>query len=704
MPYLIQYQLKYKDAVNGEIVSITINKKSSYADSGSPVITQLTGTENPFVLSVIDNDRSKFASFRAKHAELSFLSQLGITAETFSGPDNEWYVEAKIESSGRFLFRGFLISEDHQQDFLPVGTYSVRLTAIDCLGTLKEIPLTDDSGNYMRGKKKIIDIIAQCLRKTGLQLDIIMNDTWMEESQTSFHPACDVIYLDMKTFEKDIDEAVDCYQALEIIFSKRLSITQSNDGWYISNIDERTGNSVYRFRFDYLGNFIEQMPTITANQIIGRTEIMKFRDKDAIVTFSRPHKFVRLTYNYDLPKEIIDNIDFSRGALNLILSAPNVTIDGKTYYQAKYNIDDWTALVGSGGIPGLGTTSTTNNYIRRLFSDSNRTYEVYRYLVIEHTLSGGVFFVKSQKIYINAQDKFNISVDARFESDVFGSGTTYGRETIQVRLFADDGTYYTLHGGSSSNPTPEWVPTNSSFSINTKYISQDGFLSEDLSQWKTSSAEAPPIPKDGYLEILLIHNQSSTYQVDRYFANLQFDYIPFLNGSYSKYSGHANKIKQADFYKANLDEQMTLGDSPRVAFKGAMFKLVGGKYVLTERWYAAGDLLNQGIVPPFPPGDVYLHPLIHLQSYAFWNQVNRQMVEVNGSVHNLKLNTSNIPDVVDIYQINAATTLVQNKYFVPSDIEQVFDEGKWKVTLLEVYDTTKGKDFSTPSEFRYLSS
>jgi hypothetical protein len=123
MPYLVQYRYTYSQRLTTpEDVQVTIYKKSSFAGSGTPVITELVAGSEPFTVSVVDNDKNKFTPIRGKQATLVFKPQDGITANTFSsGPDDEWIVEAVVVSTGFFLFKGFLVMDDHQQAFLPVS-------------------------------------------------------------------------------------------------------------------------------------------------------------------------------------------------------------------------------------------------------------------------------------------------------------------------------------------------------------------------------------------------------------------------------------------------------------------------------------------------------------------------------------------------------------------------------------------------------
>jgi hypothetical protein len=687
MPYLVQYQYSYKQKIasSSQQVQVTLFQKSSLG-SGTPVITQLVASKPAFRVNVIDNDKDKFKSVRGKQATLMFKPQTGITASTFSsGADDEWIVEAVVVSTGFFLFKGFLIMDDHQQSFLPVShQYDIELTATDNLGTLKEVPLTDDSGLYIRGYKKIIEVIAQCLRKTGLQLDIIVRDSWMEESQTTFGPACNVTYLQMKTFEKDINEAVDCYTALEIIFGYRLSIKQYNGTWWVENIDEKTTNQAYLFRFDYTGTYVGQEPLAYYIEAIGKAEEIKLLNKDAVLSYTRPVKYSKLTYRYEFPREIIDNIDYSRGTF--------VSFDTGTL-TATYSIADWTLKAGTIGTPA---TVTRSAYIKKTYSDINQTYEKSRHIVI--TTGTTSHWLESNPLPISQNDKFTVSVDFALPSNISGSTISY--YGIGVLLIADDGTKW-IYGSRPVVGDYKWtLYTGASVDDSRLIYAALNNNDTDETQWNNIGGDVPPAPVSGDLFIRLIAYNGNEIK----YSNLQFNYDPYINGDYSKYGGHSFKIEQSGNYKANIDEVVQLGDSPKKLFKGAMFKLVAGKYVLTGNWFAGGDLLRQGIVPPYPPDDIYLHPFGWLQIYAVWNQYNRRMIELSGSATGLKLD--NVPpDLIDTYQViattDAGTQVTTDKEFMLVGMEQDYQEGNWNLSLSETNDSTIGKDFTTPLTFKY---
>lgn len=697
MPYLNQYRFSYKQKMAGtpSTVQVTIYQKSSDG-VGTPVITELTAKPPGLVISIVDNDKDKFKPVRGKQASLTFLPQTGVTASTFStGPDDEWIVEAIVVETSYILFKGFLVMDDHQQPFLPIShKYDIELTATDNLGTLSEVPLTDDSGNYIRGKKKIIEVIAQCLRKTNMELDIIVNDSWMEESQTTFSPACDVIYLDMKTFENKPNEAVSCLEALEIIFGYRLSLKQKNGAWWVENIDEKTGSNVYAFRFDSDGVFVSQLTTTTSNQSIGKTQALKLINKDAIVSYTRPKKFTKLTYRYELPEEVVDNMDFNRGAVNAAITVPS----GYT----AYDLDDWTK--GAGSRPNPFTSSITADQLAYIVRKHENGYEKERFMVLEkstYDYNTQVYWVRNTNpIPVGDLDKLVISLDWQMYSDLIGAGVSY--VGMYALLVGDNGTTYIYWGnGLHYNGSRWWPLTVVSFpddrlAIKTEFERN----TTNETEWQTMSGELQPCPVSGelYLYIPLPEIPGVTKIK---FANLQVDYIPYINGSYQRYSGHSNTISQAGNYKANIDDRVYLGDSPRKIFKGAMFKLVAGKYVLTERWFAGGDLLNGALVPPYPPGDGYLHPFGWLQAYAVWNQYRRRMIGLQGSVKGLRLDTTSVPELTDNYQIDANVAEANNKFFMLVGMEQDPESDTWSATLEETNDTVEGKDYTSPLEYKY---
>ena len=99
----------------------------------------------------------------------------------------------------------------------------------------------------------------------------------------------------------------------------------------------------------------------------------------------------------------------------------------------------------------------------------------------------------------------------------------------------------------------------------------------DLTEWQNVSWDAPPCPTSGNLYVWLYQfNQTldSADDVDIWYSNLSFDYVPYVNGSYQKYSGQAHTSEQTVDNKATRENQVYVSDAPKRAMKGCMIKIL----------------------------------------------------------------------------------------------------------------------------------
>lgn len=736
MAYAIIYRVRFKNDKN-HLIKVDICDESTYTtDPITPTVFNLTPAENPFKVISVDNERVKFKSIRGKQAEINFQptfsTMIGgyINAMTFVGvEDNRWRVIAEVEATGFNLFTGFLVMDDHQQPFLPAShKRTITLTATDNLGILSEVPLTDADGLYIRGKNTILSYVLNALRKTNLGLNVVITTTWFEEHQTDFECPWQFVYLDGKTFEDSIGEAVDCYRVLEIIFGYDCELSQYNGKWWISHIDEKTGNDIWRYEYTAAGVHVADYTPESFNQVIGKDEYIKWIGKDAVVSYTRPHKFTKLTFNYRFPIEIIDNLDFSRGLDDLVPivvdMSPYISVHanlgsfpstgqyeltykatdtGKFYKWVSgsyveitsaeiptgiaYVWEDWEVVKVAGGTPEITA------YISKIYENGA---EVARYAVLPGSTS--LHYVQSNPLGVNRFDKFTFSFDRRKLQNVEvtgpGSGTATATENVaQVRLYGNNGTYWTVQGD-----TGDWISCNSSFTTAQQYIkAQYNINQTDETQWMNLSVDARPLPVGGEIRVVFQNIDDFVYQ---HFANLQFDLVPFVNGSYQKYTGHSHTVSQDGNYKSNIEEEVFLSDGMHPAHKGVMFYNDGTGFQLTKRWYAAGDMINQGIA--IPPPVEYLHPFGFLQIFALWNQHNRTFVSIGGSLKGLVLD-GDVPDQPHVFSLNAPSMQINhtNKRFILTNREINPDSEEWRGELIETYDTTIDRVYDDDYAFKY---
>ena len=532
----------------------------------SPTTYELEMADSPVVFQTVDNSEDKFTTIKSKSCTIRVFTNDDVNAMTFSnGGDNQYKVEVAINDETAVIFSGWLSISDLGQTFQPDPNVLV-LTATDGLGFLRDLPLSDDDGRYLTGPHPLIKLMSWCLKKTGLSLDI-----WVQMNLIENHATYDVpsnhfynyVYTDAKTFEAEINQAEDCFSVLQKILGEFCELSQDKNRWFIKSIDE-AGYSEFRIcRFDYNGEVIDYQ-TKTYQKLIGPTDTMAFMNDDARLSLQRPYKTVTQTYNYDYPAEIIGNIGFDRGDL----------LDDTNPLDKTFIFDNWTVIQG---VPGYYAAPSSSATIHRIYNADD--YEIERYVVITPKPWTGMSlnlqtYARSEAFYIHEKDKFYASVDWRLPNNIGTGGANYN--IMQVVLHGDDGSWWLLGVPTIGSTEYAWYNT-SNWTTNTGkgLISVDWDI--DLTEWQNVSWDAPPCPTSGNLYVWLYQfNQTldSADDVDIWYSNLSFDYVPYVNGSYQKYSGQAHTSEQTVDNKATRENQVYVSDAPKRAMKGCMIKIL----------------------------------------------------------------------------------------------------------------------------------
>lgn len=758
--YLLGFQIEW---LNVEEIPCLVNIYDTESGEGVTTFTALEGADDVAHVFVIDNDESKFTPIRAKQMELKFLSTATENLTSFiDSSDNRWLVEYYV--NGALKFKGFLVLDDLDEDFLDSDTSNiVTLVATDNIGLLKDEPLTNFDGENPRGEYSLVQYLAWALSKTGLSLPINIVHNLREENNPTkiMYESC---HLHSKTFEQEIGESEDCYTVLEKILAHDAFLTQANGEWWIIRMDEMQDSASIVNRFTALGaadgtstfdlHFIIEPPDM-------EIETPNFTDRETFVKFQAKVKRARLTYNYDYPKEVVDNIDFERGA-----PYPEV---GLIDPEFAYHIDDWRLFYN---LAAPVTTTAVKAYIQRRIVDG---YEKERFAVISNGAAGD-YFIKSNPLTIGAKDKFYFSVDVRYSADLPGTDTAHFTHfAAQIRLTGIDGTFWTLHGGLSaaSESNPKWVQTNASFQGTPQYIWQEGRLADNQTEWQTCGCEAPPAPVEGEIVILLIH--AAELDKNRHFQNLRLDISPYINGSYQKYRGQYNEVSQAVNTKKVYDEDVSISDAPRKLMKGALLRFSGTNlytgtttfsqigaaavisipggdrralfndrvriagtasnnktFTIMQNLYNAVDnitvlivqesVTNETVSATFQraayslagrfydglqfgatvPDAANLHPFGYHQIYSVWNQNNRDFRVIDFKKQGMN-GAGLMPDIIHRWTINEEHPHTTNKWFALLHFDMDMAECETKGLLAEVFDTTIPKDYASPLTFKYVS-
>lgn len=715
MAFINTYQLTFQ---NNEGNIVTINISDTLSGVGTPVFTNLKTVKAE--LKVVSDDEDKFSIIKSKRIEFSFLPTSTVKLSTFlSAADDQYLVEAFIGATP--IFSGWLVTDATREAFMPVEhKYPVELTASDNLGLLKDIPLTKPDGTNPRGRFRWIDYISWSLRKTGFDFPIKVVYGLLPDNYVSGDNSFDKCYLSAKSFEADINESVDCYEAIQRIL-KGCFLTQHQNEWWIVRVDELNGTDLRVYSFTYDGTLTGDT-TVTLSLNIGKTENIKLINKDAEVMPERPIKYAKPTYKFEFPREIIDNYDFSRGTtwvspfvvdLSLFIrsystlgafpaqgefglvykatgsgiyykwsGAAYLPISGAEIPQGfAYVIDDWTLVKQGGGSPSI------NAYVVKIrqYGDEKERYVLMTSGATQHWL-------KSNRVPLGRFDKFTFSVDRRLTQNLTGSGIST-EFFAQIRLFGEDGTFWTVTNIASGNEVPgNWIQTNSSFSSNSRFITVRYTRNQvDETKWMNGSVDADPVPVNGEIEILLWQNSTGAAA---HFSNIQFEYIPYINGSYQKYTGQYNKVSQTVSTKAKREETVLMSDSPKKLFKGAIeLKTGGGQYYLAENFYN----VNAGT-----SGELGKAKFGKYQAFEIWNQFNRVVRKMQGSLKGLNTdNPTDMPSLLHQYVLTASSEHTTNKQYMLLSYSQDLDTCKWSGVFAEVYDSVADKLYNSDHEFKY---
>lgn len=660
----------------------------TWTDNSVDELIELVGTGAVEGCQIIDNSEDVFTPIRSRQLNVEFISSALYGAITFAtGPDDKWKVYSWINDPANIDFVGFLVTDGMQRSFQPHPTV-VQLTASDKIPALKDLPLTDTDGINPQGKWRIAQYLAWCLAKTGLDLPIYVVNN-IRHSATALVTGIedlhlyDAIYLDARTFEKIIGTSEDCYTVLSKILGEDCFIQQAKGSWWIKRIGEYETSDFKIALFDSDGAFNSFLTDAAQTKNIGAVEAMLFAEANEIVRYRRPYSFVKETYKFENPLELLCNMDWSRGVENTGITPPDEVIDSISYPAKAFDPECWEYIKG---FPVL--TQDSVGYVKKYYKNDD---ELGRYLHCDTTAATGLYYWKcTNTIPVNQGDKFDFSIDVRYGTDLGGGSGHLDIKQAWLRLFGNDGTYWNLHadfGTGSSDPGPRWVQSDVTWLTNTSFVRLSGDASSlALDQWNNCSGTTAVMPVGGELEIYLMNDQSPNSQ-SKDFTNLRLDYIPLINGTYARYTGQYHNVSQTGNYKANRDKQVYISDSPTKLFKGAMQIYSGAAYFLSTSFF--DSIKDPTGADPKPFGE--------LQAQAVWNQFRNEGRTFSGSIRYMDTNLLDadgkvdVPEPIHKYFLTDADSDTTNKTFILISYDRDNKSQIWSGTLIECFDSVAGK-------------
>jgi len=361
--------------------------------------------------------------------------------------------------------------------------------------------------------------------------------------------------------------------------------------------------------------------------------------------FRRSYKRDKITFLYEFPAEIFCNQSFLRGSL-IVPTTDTFTIECWSLFSNNLN---------------ASTPSSTPWYRKEeKDGDGNITDN---YAVIEYGSGSAIDFMKSQGILLNKNDTLEIGFDVR--SNQTGGGFNARLAAVQLVTATQ---YWNMDDDGV------WYLSNSSWSVNRKFLNMSWSSAEKGTDWKNITVKSKAIPDQGTIYILLVNYKGTSGYIAN-FKGLEFTIReaskqPGVIGDYDQYE-RTNTVKQ------NFEEQTYLDDSNNRQHKGALHfsgDLTG------DNWYR--DTFNTERLT-FKRQKAIAHMLLDRRTRLKLDVNMLGLTYMDGATERM-IGLMNRFRFVDD---------APDKLFMILNLKEMdFVAGTWQATLLEVWDDVQDSD------------
>jgi hypothetical protein len=341
----------YEREYSGDLVEID--------NGGMPVFT----LRKPKPQGELNN---KFSPIHTTSAELILMSEVDYQYLPLYTQDNKkFYVVYEMDEGGGYteIWSGFIVPSVYNEPFI-AAPYPVTLQITDNIVTLQEEDFADDDGNQISGDVKLIKVIAQVLRKTGLELNIRSGINIFEENHNTAatDDPLDQTYIDTACYR-----GFTCWEVLVSILTPfGAKIYQYDNTWIIEEIDRSTDTYAYR-EFDYMGDYVsnstfDPVIDIKAPDLADR---VAFKDQDQILEIIPAYGKIEIVSRLNYTGSIISG-GFEKS--DLLSPETEEFYPGQSVFRTEDGFNGWSLKLPS-GVSGVSFGRATTN------SDISKTVE-----------------------------------------------------------------------------------------------------------------------------------------------------------------------------------------------------------------------------------------------------------------------------------------------------------------------------------------
>lgn len=334
----LKYFFQYKNIVNDEYRCEIYNKQ--YFGNATEIKGRAT-IEKGSVKDHLD-------PIRGTGLSLDLEASTALTLEDLY-TENEQDFTVRLYKNGRVLFIGFLKPDGIYQSFTR-DIWTISLDCIDGLGAIENLSFVKPNGFRFVGKLSAIDIIYNCLRRTGISLPIntSINTIYDGLVRTPNMDVLTKIKLNAdRFFRVDGQNTGDgtimsCEEVLKSVLDLFCAcITQINGEWYIYKPNELflTDYPLFRrydIRNNYVGNVTLNIVNVLGSQINNFYPYhcsgnQKIDIKGAVSAF-------RINYKYGFVNGLLPNPNLNHGS--------SLDYNGWTIYKPNVLINDPNVVSG----------------------------------------------------------------------------------------------------------------------------------------------------------------------------------------------------------------------------------------------------------------------------------------------------------------------------------------------------------------------
>lgn len=669
-----------------------------------------------------------------------------VSIDDFIAPqDNFIRVTCFQDGNPTPIFQGFVVVEDNNQPLLD-PPFVLTIRALDCLGTLQGIYFLDTNGNPFTGKQTIIGWLAQILNQTAQTLNLRTYFNIFNASFAAAQNPLEQICLDAITFETgqqtpagdtnpaDFNTGFDDYYTVldKIVRNFKCKLFQEDGYWHLVNLWEYmnpAGCTYYEYSFGAPINGIipYTLVGVTRNQqlavSVGKTQSLRLAGEDALLYLKLATKSVELTYNYNQSLNKIINQDLSQGvsqpAQDEIISSTvidttynnGVAINLQTRAYSAFGYIPMQAPANNGHanepeIEHQVPMDPSNAFIRVVLDQLGN--ELLRFLVIKLLPSPNVSMLQTSLLLLDINDVLQINFSWRTRT-----GTNQGNSNwtvIQIWLFGDDGSHYSLGGfanGSTTQIPTRWLPTDSNHYSPVgapqgqgSFITQSSQVISNTEQWSsievnTSVLAGVPFgaaPVSGSVQLMFYTNDGPG--TEYWFKDLSVKILPFLNGAYQQLQGDYNYAESTANILATELDTVDISDSPKRYFQGALLSTAAGYVLLNAAW------ARSGYTESYRFGEI--------MAYLIYSNIWRICKKIEGTVKGLSYPDSLSPTGKSPSGMRNAyyfpDTNFPTKRFMLCSFDKDYNTGQWRGVFIETTVDQNDPGLKLPDfyEFSYL--